>query len=256
MSETQTTEVTPGNEDKFSAVLEKLNETIAGLKQSPAPPPAPAAAPKPEERVFTVAELRQMVEKEEISEDQMLAQLQYQNDKAMDQKIEQRLATERQAMQSNARAESRISEYVQNCPELKQSDSAEYKRYHETFQQLVAEGKDGADPETKLLALRMEFGKPESLKKIPETTRETRRTSETTGTGGSGRTRTETTDGAPDWLPQELRRHFERGIERGLYKGWDDIQTRRELVRHRAKHEDWPDSKLRTELAKLKKGSG
>ncbi|MEE8327061.1 MAG: hypothetical protein V3R58_08515 [candidate division NC10 bacterium] len=188
-------------------------------------------APKPSEpaKIFTRAELDQMVDKGEISEssrDQVLSDQQDQRVEAMvAARVDERVLT----VTKSDRVSTQLGEYIEKMPDLKDEQSENRKRVDAAFQfhvSLNGPPKDEAESRVyELLACHATFG---AIGGVQETTR-TETHQETGGDGGGDSKNENGGDGAPQGTPANLIPYYEDQFKKGRYTGWTDPKVVKEL---------------------------
>lgn len=206
---------------QLQAGREELAELRGKLSQ-----PQPAKAEPAQPRDLTREELRAMVDRGDITEDQMFERLLQQERR----RFQQDLATELDRREAEQNAQSLLSDelakYRARIPSIDMPGSPERQRVEAEYQRLVRSGFP-ADERTEITALRGVFGPPES---VPER----RRTSDTHQEGGASSEPRQDGSGSSGggWkkgLPPAHVAHYENLLKRGLYRGTDDPAFKKDI---------------------------
>ena len=187
---------------------------------------------KQERPPATREELRALVENGRITQDAMDAELDKQRDVKLEQLVEARVAEKTAEAQTNRDQGEKFAAYVENYPDLDVPGSKDRVRHNRRYAELTAQGMP-TSPATELLALELEFGKPDKPKPV---TRETRDTDE--GLSGAGEPSDDLGDEstkaeakAKEMFTPAQRAHYEKRIGQGHYNGWSDPQLQKEARR-------------------------
>jgi hypothetical protein len=198
--------------------------------QSTAPPAA-----SPEKAPPTRAQLRQLVDEGQITQEQMDEEIERQIEARVSKKVSEVQDTKSRAAQINEQ----IDRYSEKIPDIADPTSDNHKRLRSEFAALRKLGYAN-DATTELLALRATFGDVSKVN-IPESGNKDREvdTSTHTGSGGEGEAEeVEPGKGPIKGLPKQYVDHYQKGIEAGRYSGWDDERLirvqKRALARGRA----------------------
>lgn len=247
MSEPGTAEVAGAGsenpaEERLAAVLEKLDQTLAqqqARSSSTAPAAAEPAPKKDTQPVYTAAQLQGFVDDGKITQAQATEYLLQQQQRQLDEKLQQQREADQKATTEQLRLDARIKQYAAALPDLSQTGSESWKRFEAAYQDLRSDGEPDS-LKTQLRALQIEFGRdPSKLLEVTETTKQRQVSSERSGSGGSqSKTPKDDGKGPPAWLRSDpLWDHYNDGVRKGRYNGWDDPQIRGELKRLKAKRD-------------------
>ena len=188
-----------------------------------APPPKEPDPPK----IYTRAELDQMVEggqlTEAAKEDVLAQQQEHRINQIVSARVDERVSVATKAQ----RVDGELGRYIEKMPDLTEADSDNRKRVDAEFQFLVGlDGPPKTDAERvvyELKACRAAFGPVAGVQETtrPETHKETGGAGDA-DEGGSG-------NEAPEGTPANLVAHYETQFEKGRYTGWDDPKVVKEL---------------------------
>lgn len=188
---------------------------------------AAAKTPTQPQKVYTRAELNQMVEEGKISREQAEDYLDQVRELRLREAISKELAERDAQRERVARVKTELQRYKELVPEVMKAGTEEREQVTQEFNYLVSLGQPN-DATTELAALRAVFGPVEKLERKKQMRGERERFQESGGRRDDG-------GGAPKGkepdLPSRYREHYQRLIDRGIYKGWDDEQLQKELKR-------------------------
>jgi hypothetical protein len=176
---------------------------------------------KPESKIYTRQELRQMVTENKISQDQM--------DEYMEAKLRAELQQDvvkvGNERERSTKVLQEIARYKSHIPDIAKDGTEDRIKVEKEFQYLVAHGQPKSES-TELAALRAVYGPVEKLEK--KRVLDERESFQDVGNGS----KPEDKGNSPfKNLPQRYKDHYEKQIAKGIYKGWDDPRIKKEIDR-------------------------
>lgn len=181
------------------------------------------------EKIYSLAELRQFVDDGKISQDQADAIYENQQEKKFQQKLDQRLNEHLQTTETSRQIDTKLNAYLEVMPDLLTEGSenrnkvaAEYTRLSNIFGAPKADSVE--DKKMQVAALEAAFGDVNALKqsKMNDYTRESRETEqETAGQGEDAPTAEE--EKVMKKLDKRRRDYYKKMIDKGFYSGWTDV---------------------------------
>lgn len=181
-------------------------------------------AKQAEEKIWTPSELRNLVNEQRISEDQMWAQLDYQSRK-------QTLADVSRLMEAHERVkttEEKLQTYGRHVPDWNRPGTEANRKAEAEYSKLLAAG---AQPTkyTELLALERAFGDTEQLERLKRSeqlTNESRETEQPAFGNGGARPQEKAAEKDPlKTLTKAEYDEYERLIQRGVYRSWEEVRA-------------------------------
>ena len=202
-----------------------MNEfSLANLGQPETTQPVEPSQPTGQ-KIWTEVELQDGVNAGTITQAVADQTLESQRQEALVDGVANRIQTQQAAADRAATVASEVGSYVTQHPELKNKDSAHFKKAGEEFTKLTALGYDKDDPATELLALKAAFGPVTVAKGTPSF--------EVHQEGGSGQGGSEPSAGgegagdpasAPPGLSDRQASHYSHLIDVGIMPDWNAVR--------------------------------
>lgn len=202
-------------EAAVTAATKPLNDQIASL--TAAPPPNPNNGAPPPEKIWTKAELRELIEKEQITEAQAEDVLERQREA----KIRAAIREEVGLASANKSVSEQIDEFIALVPELTDKASKDAQRAKAQFENLVSRGMPKTRA-TELTALEMVYGTVDKLRAVKGARNEPESHMDAGGDGEpSGN------DGRRSKIKYtaDEKRYYGDLISKGIYKDWDAVDA-------------------------------
>ena len=196
-----------------SAAVTPLQAKLDAIETSPAPK---NAEPPAVDKIFTKAELRELIDQDQITEAQAEDRLELQRE----QRIRAAIRADMEQLAATKTDGAQIDEFQALVPELADRSSNEYLRVKAQFEKLLKRGQPKT-PSTELTALEMIYGPVDKLRIAKSSRTETEYHEDAGGDGTSSATP----------LPKDIKftadekRYYGDLMSKGMYKDWDEVRA-------------------------------
>lgn len=205
--------------DRFDEAINRLKSENQAVREQNIRLEERFKADVKEDKSYSRAELRKMVDEEQINQEQADSIIESQLEKKLEKKLNERLDSATKEQTKGALVNQELARYQSVIPDLMNEGSDNRRRVAEEFSSLIAIGQPNSVA-TELAALRIVFGPVDKAER-----RNRKLELETHQETGGGDKPSEFSKGILKTMSAREKTHYQGQIDKGQLKNWDAVEA-------------------------------